>query len=179
MLFVSRYGTSTTADRLNLRTKFESVVKNHQYDIVMFFSSVIIVILESEVHLPQCYLQRRYLVVLLAFLDFPNIHAVRVVPWRRILSSKAVWAIVIAHAGSLSSLPYFVMGTVLLTTGGFVDCLKKSQRLLGEIAFLLLTITKMSQFVGAYFTNNFYCRAMFSSRRRKMFEKSGSGHASV
>ncbi|KAK6110171.1 Major Facilitator Superfamily protein [Brugia pahangi] len=108
-----------------------------------------------------------------------------IVPWRRILSSKAVWAIVIAHvcqnwgfyimltslpriienslsydreeAGFLSSLPYFVMGTVLLTAGGFADYLRKSCMwsttkarkvfcclgLLGESAFLLLATAEM------------------------------------
>ncbi|VIO86440.1 Uncharacterized protein BM_BM7420 [Brugia malayi] len=108
-----------------------------------------------------------------------------IVPWRRILSSKAVWAIVIAHvcqnwgfyimltslpriienslsydreeAGSLSSLPYFVMGAVLLTAGGFADYLRKSCMwsttkarkvfcclgLLGESAFLLLATAEM------------------------------------
>ncbi|CAG9533493.1 unnamed protein product [Cercopithifilaria johnstoni] len=108
-----------------------------------------------------------------------------VVPWRHILSSRAVWAIVIAHvcqnwgfytmltslprilenllsydrenAGSLSSLPYLVMGVVLLTAGSFADYLRTSCMwstikarkvfcclgLLGEAAFLLLTITEM------------------------------------
>ncbi|EJW78960.1 major facilitator superfamily transporter [Wuchereria bancrofti] len=108
-----------------------------------------------------------------------------IVPWRRILSSKAVWAIVIAHvcqnwgfyimltslpriienllsydreeAGSLSSLPYFVMGAVLLTAGGFTDYLRKNYMwsttkarkvfcclgLLGESAFLLLATAEM------------------------------------
>ncbi|KAL3981934.1 Major Facilitator Superfamily protein [Acanthocheilonema viteae] len=77
-----------------------------------------------------------------------------VVPWKHILSSRAVWAIVIAHvcqnwgfytmltslprilenllsydrekAGSLSSLPYVPMGIVLLTAGGFADYLRKN-----------------------------------------------------
>ncbi|VDM94113.1 unnamed protein product [Onchocerca ochengi] len=109
-----------------------------------------------------------------------------VVPWGHIHSNKAVWAIVIAHvcqnwgfytvltslprilenslnydhekAGSLSSLPYFVMGVVLLTAGGFADYLRENHMwstikarkvfcclgLLGE-EFLLLGTTEMSR----------------------------------
>uniref|UniRef100_A0A0R3S1V7 Sialin n=1 Tax=Elaeophora elaphi TaxID=1147741 RepID=A0A0R3S1V7_9BILA len=112
-----------------------------------------------------------------------------IIPWRYILSSRAVWAIVIAHvcqnwgfytmltslprilenflsydrekAGSLSSLPYFVMGVVLLSAGSFADYLRKSYMwstikarkvfcclgLLGEAAFLLLATIEMRKFL--------------------------------
>ncbi|MCP9266148.1 Sialin [Dirofilaria immitis] len=113
-----------------------------------------------------------------------------IVPWRHILSNRAVWAIVIVHicqnwgfytmltslprilenslyydrekAGFLSSLPYLVMGVVLLTAGGFADYLREKHmwstvkarkvfavqvRLLGEAAFLLLATTEMHRFL--------------------------------
>lgn len=75
-----------------------------------------------------------------------------IVPWRQILLSKAVWAIVVAHfcenwgfytmltslpriledlmsyqleeAGFFSALPYLMMGTVLLLSGNFADVLR-------------------------------------------------------
>ncbi|VDO50309.1 unnamed protein product, partial [Brugia timori] len=43
----------------------------------MFSSSIIILILGSKMHLTKCYLQRRHLVVILAFLGFANIYAMR------------------------------------------------------------------------------------------------------
>ncbi|KAM3726549.1 Sialin [Dirofilaria immitis] len=112
-----------------------------------------------------------------------------IVPWRHILSNRAVWAIVIVHicqnwgfytmltslprilenslyydrekAGFLSSLPYLVMGVVLLTAGGFADYLREKHMwstvkarkvfccsgLLGEAAFLLLATTEMHRFL--------------------------------
>lgn len=43
----------------------------------VFFSLIIVLILESEVHSSKCYLQQRHLVVILAFFGFANIYAMR------------------------------------------------------------------------------------------------------
>ncbi|KAK0396404.1 hypothetical protein QR680_001706 [Steinernema hermaphroditum] len=80
-------------------------------------------------------------------------HGVYVVPWKKMLLSKPVWAVVWAHfcenwgfytmltalprilsdlasyklekAGFVSALPYLLMGTVLLMSGQFADYLRK------------------------------------------------------